>query len=79
MSGRNRLPGGEVRKASQKRMRPAEVRTIRLEVPWQPGDRVRWRDRAGRPGADVSANQRPPPRPCVNVVAEARYLAYRSW
>jgi hypothetical protein len=48
MSGRNRLPGGEKRKASQKRSRPAEVPTIQLaEVPWRPGDRVRWRDRSG--------------------------------
>jgi hypothetical protein len=47
MSGRNRLPGGEMRKASQRRARPAEIRTIRLEVPWRAGDKVRWRDRAG--------------------------------
>jgi hypothetical protein len=47
MSGRLRLPGGEVRLASQRRARPAEVRTIRIETPWRPGDRVLWRDKAG--------------------------------
>jgi hypothetical protein len=53
MSGRNRLPSGEVRKASQRRARPPEVRTIILEVPWQAGDKVRWRDRAGVYRRDV--------------------------
>lgn len=47
MLGRNRLPGGEVQKASQKRARPAETRTIRIEIPWRARDKVRWRDRTG--------------------------------
>ena len=54
MSGRNRLPSGEPRKASQKRARPAAERIIRVaEIPWQPGDRVRWRDRVGFYRRDV--------------------------
>ena len=47
MSGRLRLPGGEARRASQRRTRPAEVRPIRIETPWRPGDRVLWRDKTG--------------------------------
>jgi len=47
MSGRNRLPSGEPRRASQKRTRPAAPKPLQIEVPWHPGDRVRWRDRAG--------------------------------
>ena len=47
MSGRSRLPSGEPRRASQKRTRPAAPKPLQIEVPWHPGDRVRWRDRAG--------------------------------
>ena len=46
MSGRSRLPGGEQRKASQKRSRVAAL-PVRIEVPWRAGDKIRWRDRAG--------------------------------
>jgi hypothetical protein len=53
MSGRNRLPSGGPRKASQKRMRPAAPKPIQIEIPWRPGDRVRWRDRAGVYRRDV--------------------------
>jgi hypothetical protein len=61
MSGRNRLPGGEMRKASQRRARPAEVRTISLKVPWRAGDKVRWRDRAGVYRRDIEDGE---PRSC---------------
>jgi hypothetical protein len=47
MSGTQRLPGGQPRKASQRHSRraaPVQPRTSRL---WRPGDRVRWRDRIG--------------------------------
>jgi hypothetical protein len=47
MSGRSRLPGGGLRKASQKRARPAASKAIRFELPFNPDDRVRWRDRGG--------------------------------
>jgi hypothetical protein len=53
MTGRTRLPSGEPRKASQRRTRRAEVRTIQVEIRWKPGDRVRWRDRAGVYRRDV--------------------------
>ena len=53
MSGRHRLPGGEMRRASQRRARPAEVRTIRIEMPWRPGDRVLWREKTGVYRRDV--------------------------
>jgi hypothetical protein len=53
MSGRSRLPGGEIRRASQKRSRQAGVLPVRIEIPWRPGDRVQWRDRAGVYRRDV--------------------------
>ena len=53
MSGRSRLPGGGVRKASQKRSRRAGASPVRVEIPWRPGDRVRWRDRVGTYRRDV--------------------------
>jgi hypothetical protein len=53
MSGRNRLPSGGPRKASQRRTRRAQVRAIQIEIPWKPGDRVKWRDRVGLYRRDV--------------------------
>ena len=47
MSGRQRLPAGELRKASQRHSRRAAPITIRISPTWRPGDQVRWRDRAG--------------------------------
>jgi hypothetical protein len=47
MTGRNRLPGGEPRKASQKRTRRAGPPATRLTPQWRIGDRVRWHDKAG--------------------------------
>ena len=47
MTGRTRLPGGEQRKASQKRARRAAVLPVRIDIQWTAGDRVKWRDRAG--------------------------------
>lgn len=43
MTGRARLPGGEQRKASQKRSRPAApVSAVATAPALQAGDRVRW-------------------------------------
>jgi hypothetical protein len=54
MTGRSRLPGGEVRKASQKRSRRVDgPLPARIEIPWRPGDKVSWRDRAGTYRRDV--------------------------
>jgi hypothetical protein len=47
MSGRARLPGGEPRKASQKRTRRAGQIAIRVTPMWRLGDRVRWGERFG--------------------------------
>ena len=47
MSGRARLPGGEPRKASQKRTRRAGPPATRLSPQWRIGDRIRWQDKAG--------------------------------
>jgi hypothetical protein len=47
MSGRARLPGGQPRKASQKRTRRAGAIAVRISPEWRPGDRVSW---GGRPG-----------------------------
>ena len=47
MSGTQRLPGGERRKASQRHSRPAaHVRPLIGRL-WHPGDQVRWGDRIG--------------------------------
>jgi len=47
MTGRTRLPGGEPRKASQKRTRRAGTAPTRLTPTWTFGDRVRWGGRLG--------------------------------
>jgi hypothetical protein len=47
MSGRARLPGGEQRRALQKRTRRAAALPVRIEIPWAAGDRLKWRDRTG--------------------------------
>jgi hypothetical protein len=47
MSGRQRLPGGEPRKASQRHSRRAVSLEGRINRIWRPGDRVHWRDRVG--------------------------------
>ena len=47
MTGRSRLPGGEPRKASQKRSRRGEALPTRIAPQWRAGDRVRWQDKAG--------------------------------
>ena len=46
MSGRSRLPGGEPRKASQRRTRRGDA-PVPLTRHWRSGDRVRWNDRDG--------------------------------
>ena len=47
MSGRHRLHGGALRRASQRHVRPAVPQFIRIEIPWRPGDRVVWCDKIG--------------------------------
>ena len=47
MSGTQRLPGGERRKASQRHARRAAYLQPLISRIWRPGDRVRWRDRIG--------------------------------
>jgi hypothetical protein len=43
MTGRVRLPGGQPRKASQKRSRPAApIAPVAAAPALRPGDRVRW-------------------------------------
>jgi hypothetical protein len=43
VTGRARLPGGEQRKASQKRSRPAaQLSAVATAPTLRPGDRVRW-------------------------------------
>jgi hypothetical protein len=73
MSGRSRLPGGEVRKASQKRSRQAGVLPARIEIPWRPGDRVRWRDRAGVFRRDAGDEEH-----AEVVIAERAYRVRRA-
>jgi hypothetical protein len=47
MSGRNRLPAGEPRKASQKRSRRAAPPATLAPVTWAQGASVRWQNRDG--------------------------------
>ena len=47
MSGRPRLPGGEPRKASQRKARRVGAASIRIAATWQPGSPVRWKGRSG--------------------------------
>jgi hypothetical protein len=47
MSGRQRLPAGEPRKASQRRTRRSAPSQGQIGRVWNPGDMVQWRDRIG--------------------------------
>ena len=47
MSGKQRLPGGEPRKASQHNKVRAESRPTTITPTWRAGDPVRWKGRAG--------------------------------
>ena len=47
VTGRARLPGGEQRKASQKRSRPAMPIAAVVAPTLRPGDRVRWSRHTG--------------------------------
>ena len=47
MSGRQRLPGGAPRKASQRKTRRASLVTSRVRPSWGAGGGVRWQGRAG--------------------------------
>ena len=73
MSGRSRLPSGEPRRASQKRTRPAAPKPLQIEVPWHPGDRVRWRDRAGTYRRDAGDGEH-----VEIVIAERVYRVRRA-
>ena len=53
MTGRSRLPGGEPRKASQKRTRRAEPIQVRISPSWRTGDRVRWGEQLGSFGRNL--------------------------
>ena len=57
MSGTQRLPGGERRKASQRHARRAAHLQPLISRLWRPGDRVRWRDRIGVFGRDVGDSE----------------------
>jgi hypothetical protein len=47
LSGKQRLPGGEPRKASQQNKVRAESRPTTITSTWRAGDPVRWKGRAG--------------------------------
>jgi hypothetical protein len=47
MSGRQRLPGGEPRKASQRNTRRGSPTASRISPRWRAGDRVQWQGRTG--------------------------------
>jgi hypothetical protein len=52
MTGTSRLPGGGPRKASQRGKRSAVVPEA-VAPSYRPGDRVRWKERAGVVRRDV--------------------------
>ena len=54
MSGRQRLPGGAPRKASQRKARRASPVTARISPSWRAGDGVSWQGRTGIFRRDVS-------------------------
>jgi hypothetical protein len=72
MSGRSRLPGGEIRRASQKRTRRVGALSVHIEIPWRTGDRVHWRDRAGVYRRDVDEEN------AEVVIAERVYRVRRA-
>jgi len=47
MAGRARLPGGEPRKASQRKTRAAAAVPTRIRPTYRPGERVKWKGRDG--------------------------------
>ena len=47
MSGKQQLPPGEPRKASQRHTRRAAPLLLHVSRVWRPGDQVHWRDRIG--------------------------------
>jgi hypothetical protein len=57
MSGKQRLPGGEPRKASQRtKLRPGS-RPTTISPIWRVGEPVRWKGRAGVFRRDVGDDQ----------------------
>ena len=46
MSGKQRLPGGEPRKASQRKLRAGSPPTT-ISPTWRAGEAVRWKGRTG--------------------------------
>src|SRR3954462_6703101 len=73
MSGRHRLPSGLPRRASQRHARPAAPKVFVIEVPWRPGDRVRWRDRTGTYRRDAGDGEH-----VEIVIAERVYRVQRT-
>jgi len=60
MSGKSRLPGGSMRRASQRRRRPAAAPapvTAVVGPRWKSGDAVRWKEYAGQYLRDVEPEQ----------------------
>ena len=53
MTGTTRLPGGERRKASQRRSRKAGSPATLMAPQWRLGDKVRWHDKAGHFNRDL--------------------------
>ena len=57
MSGRQRLPGGAPRKASQRKTSRQAPITARIAAVWRSGDNVRWKGRAGQYRRDVGDDE----------------------
>ena len=57
MSGTKHLPGGEPRKASQRKARRASPVTSRVNPRWRAGDGVQWQGRSVRAVFLLAGNQ----------------------
>jgi hypothetical protein len=68
MSGTQRLPGGQPRKASQRHTRPVAPLQPRISRLWRPGERVRLRDRTGVFHRDLGDGEH-----AVIVIADRTY------
>ena len=72
MSGKQRLPGGEPRKASQHNKVRAESRPTTITPTWRAGDPVRWKGRAGVFRRDVGDGEH------AEVVIDERVYRVRT-
>jgi hypothetical protein len=72
LSGKQRLPGGEPRKASQRNKLRAGSRPTTVSPTWRAGEAVRWKGRAGVFRRDVGDGEH------VEIVIAERVYRVRT-